>query len=353
MKLYCKKTLAFLLAVLLLTVLFGCAAKGSAPEHKPDYASAPAMEEPAAVPEPAPAPEPSYASPTDILSRVDQSQEETNPEEAPSARPSLAEKIIYSGYQSIETTEFDKALAALDARVKEVGGFIETSNVSGQTQYRDDGTTALVDRYANYTVRVPCARFDEFMRRSGEIGNVLSSNTSAQNITSQFTDAEARKNSLKVQEERLLAMMEQTNDMESLITLESRLSEVRYEIESLERQLIDWQNRVDYSDVKIELREVAIYTPVVPVTRSFGERLGSALSDGWHGFVRFLQSLLIGLARALPALVLLALLVLAVVLLIRLLNRRRRGKRGVLHALNRPVNVAVPVETPDEREQKE
>ena len=50
---------------------------------------------------------------------------------------------------------------------------------------------------------------------------------------------------------------------------------------------------------------------------------------------------------------LLYVVVLAVVLLIRLLNRRRRGKRGVLHALNRPVNVAVAVEKPEEPEQKE
>ena len=355
MKTYCKKTLAFLLAALLLTTLFGCAAKGSAPEHKPDYDSAPAMEEPAAVPEPepAPAPEPSLASPTDLPFPAGQSQNEANAEETPSARPSLAEKIIYSGYQSIETTEFDKALAALDARVKEVGGFVESSDVNGHTQYRDDGTTALVDRYAYYTVRVPCARFEEFMRRSGEIGNVLSSNTSAQNITSQFTDTEARKDSLKVQEERLLAMMEKADDMESLITLESRLSEVRYEIESLERQLIDWQNRVDYSAVTVELREVAIYTPVVPVTRSFGERLGSAFADGWRGFVRFVQGALIVLARCLPVLVLLAALVLAIVLLVRLLRRRKKGKRDVLYALNRPANVAVAVEKPEGSGQKE
>ncbi len=349
MKLYCKKTLAFLLAVLLLTVLFGCGAKNSAAsDYRPDYESyAPAesaAEEPA-MPEAEPVPAP--ASPTDLAG---QSLAEANAEEAPSARPSLAEKIIYSGYQSIETTEFDKALAALDARVKEVGGFIEASDVNGRTQYREDGTTALVDRYAHYVIRVPCARFEEFMRRSGEIGNVLSSNTSAQNITSQFTDTEARRDSLRVQEERLLAMMEKTDDMESLITLESRLSEVRYEIESLERQLIDWQNRVDYSGVTVELREVAVYTPVEPVTRTFGERLGSAFADGWRSFVRFVQGALIVLARVLPTLVLLAVLALAVVLLVRLLRRRRKGRQEVLHALNRPVNVAVPVEKKDETE---
>ena len=128
MKLYCKKTLAFLLAVLLLTLLFGCAAKNAAaPDYKPDYETAPAMEEPAAEPAPAPEPVPAPASPTDLQSLAGQAD---GSEEAASARPSLAEKIIYSGYQSIETTEFDKALAALDARVKEVGGFIESASTS-------------------------------------------------------------------------------------------------------------------------------------------------------------------------------------------------------------------------------
>ena len=344
MKLYWKKALALVLAVLLLTMLFGCAAKSEAPDYKPDYEYAteePAAAEPAAEAEPAYESEQSYATPTDL---------NTGPEgeETPSARPSLAEKVIYSGYLHIETTEFDSALSALDARIKEVGGFIETSNISGQTQYRDDGTTALVNRYANYVVRVPSNRFDEFMRHSGEFGNVLSSNTSAQNITSQFSDAEARKASLKVQEERLLAMMEQTTDMESLITLESRLSEVRYEIESIERRLIDWQNRVDYSDVSIELREVAVYTPVEPVTRTFGERLGSAFADGWRGFVRFVQGVLIVLARSLPTLVLLALIAAAIILLVRFLRRRKKGKHAVLSALNKPQTVAVAVEKKDE-----
>ena len=349
MKLYCKKSLAFLLAVLLLTMLFGCAAKSASEDYKPAYEAAEAMEMPA---EPEYEPEPAAAaSPSDLSSF--NADEASTEEGQTSSRPSLAEKIIYSGYQSIETTEFDKALSTLDARVREVGGFIESSNVSGQTQYREDGTTVLVNRYAYYTVRVPCARFDEFMRRSGEIGNVLNSNTSAQNITSQFTDTEARKESLKVQEERLLAMMEKTEDMESLITLEERLSEVRYEIDSLERQLVNWQNRVDYSDVSIELREVAVYTPVEPVTQTFGERLGSAFADGWRGFVRFVQGALIVLARCLPVLILLAALVLAVVLLVRLLSRRKKGKRDVLHALKKPVNVAVAVEKPDEPAQGE
>ena len=162
----------------------------------------------------------------------------------------------------IETTKFDDAVAAVEAKVKEFGGFIEASEVNGRTEYRPDGTTSLVDRSAYYVVRVPNTKFDAFVKQSGTLGNVLSSNTSAENVTSQFTDAEARKASLKVQEERLLAMMEKTDNIKSLIELEERLTEVRYEYEAIERKLINWQNQVDYSTVSLNLQEVATYTPV-------------------------------------------------------------------------------------------
>ena len=75
------------------------------------------------------------------------------------------------------------------------------------------------------------------MSAAGEIGNVTSSGKSAQNVTSQYTDYEARLKSLYLQEERLLEMLGKATDLDSLITLEARLSEVRYEIERIERDL--------------------------------------------------------------------------------------------------------------------
>ena len=349
-----KQTLLAVILVfaVLLTVLTGCAAKSAEPASAPDYYA----EEPAYAPESAPEEEPASAAYEEKDSyALAASQEEpdptTEPSEAPvNGKPTLADKIIYSGYLYIETTKFDDAVAAVEAKVREFGGFIESSDISGHTEYRPDGTTSLVDRNANYVVRVPCARFDAFVKQSGTLGNVLSSNTSAENITSQFTDAEARKASLKVQEERLLAMMEKTDDIESLIALEERLSEVRYEYEGIERRLINWQNQVDYSTVSLNLQEVAVYTPVVPVQRTFGEKLGSAFTDGWNAFVRFIQAVTLGLARALPTLILLALLALAIVLIVRAASRRAKAKREARYAAARgvPTAVAVPAEPKQE-----
>ena len=319
MKKFHTKALALLLVTLLLSsLLFGCAA--GAPYDAESSTEAAPME-PMEAPMAEEFADYAMVEESVSLTTVAGGAEATTAENT-SAKNALAEKIIYSGHLYIETVEFDSAVSAVEAMVNEFGGFIESSEINGRTEYHDDGTSSLVDRNAYYVVRVPSARFDEFLKRTGSIGNVLSSNTSAENITSQFTDAEARKDSLLVQEERLLAMMEQTTDVESLITLESRLSEVRYEIEALERQLINWQNSVDYSTVSLSLQEVEIYTPVVSVQQSFGEKLSTALADGWNGFVSFGEDFVLWLARCLPVLIILALIGLGVYFIIRVSNRR-------------------------------
>ena len=252
-------------------------------------------------------------------------------EEDMSQTVDFTQKIIYSGHLSVETTEFDAAVAAIDRLVGELGGFVESSDVSGYTSYQPDGSTRVVDRYASYLLRVPSGKFQSAMSQAGAIGNVTSSGTNTENITSQYIDQEARRDSLEVQEERLLAMLEKSEDVETLVTLESRLSEVRYEIESIERQLRNWQMQVDYSTISLDLREVAVYTPTATVQRTFGEKMSDAFSDGWSGFVRGLQNFAMFLARSLPGLVIFAALVIAVIVIIRRFCRSRAVRRTKDH----------------------
>lgn len=259
----------------------------------------------------------------------------------------LAEKIIYSGYVSLETTHFDDALQTLDKTIRELGGFIENSSVEGSSRTYSDGTTAVVNRWAYYTVRIPADRFEDFLARTDGIGNVTSTSRTAENVTSQYTDYEARLSSLRVQEERLLAMLEQSGDLDSLIALEARLSEVRYEIESIERNLRNLDQRLSYSTVNLTIQEVAVYTPTVTVTRSFGQKLADAFGDGWSGFVYGLQDFCLFLAESLPTLVLLAVIIVALVLVIRALRRRRAARRA-----QRAQPAADETPATDEPEQK-
>ena len=254
-----------------------------------------------------------------------------------------ASKIIYSADLSAQTTDFDAAIATLDKQIVSFGGFIERSDINGDTRYNNDGTTSIINRWAYYTIRVPASRFEEFLHQAEGLGNVTSVSRYAENVTSQYTDYEARLSSLRTQEERLLAMLEKSEDVDSLIALEQRLADVRYETESIERNLRNLDLQISYSTVNLNLEEVEIYTPTVPVQRSFSEKLSDAFSDGWRSFVRGLQYFCLGLASSLPGLILFVLIVLAVIFILRKIVRRYKARR----AANKEPSDAQPAQDAD------
>ena len=256
-------------------------------------------------------------------------------EEAPAGSPEsqggaadFTEKIIYSANVSIETTDFDASVSGLEQKIRSLGGFVENSNVSGDTRWNNDGTTSVVNRWAYYTFRIPAEKFEYFLQLTHTYGNVLSTSRSAQNVTSSYTDFEARLSSLNTQEERLLDMLAKSEDVETLIALEQRLSDVRYEIESIERNLRNYDMQIKYSTVNLDLREVEVYTPTVPVRRTFGQKLADSLSDGWNGFTRGIQNVILGLASALPALILLAVIIAAVIVCIKKARKKRKAQKA-------------------------
>ena len=315
-----RSILAILLAALLaLTIFTGCAAStksmaaDSAPQtpgasynSKSEAAAAEMpMEEPASAEEFVEAEEFAYDT-------VATTEAGGGAAETPEPDDSVADytaKIIYTASVSIETTEFDKAVAALENQVQKIGGFVESSNVTGDTQYNSDGTTTVLHETEGF-------------------GNVTSTSRDAQNVTSAYTDYEARLSSLNTQEERLLDMLAKSEDVETLIALEQRLSDVRYEIESIERNLRNYDMQIKYSTVNLDLREVEVYTPTVPVRRTFSQKLADSLSDGWNGFTRGIQNVILGLASALPALILLAVIIAAVIVCIKKARKKRKAKKA-------------------------
>lgn len=346
-----SRILAVLLAVALLALSFTACAASSKTAQYADAADSftvtetAAAEAPRAEPE---APMEEFVEAKEIqydgaaLSTTTAATEDGVPE---ASTADAASKIIYSANLQAQTTDFDAAIAALDKQIADFGGFIERSDISGDTRYNNDGTTTVINRWADYTIRVPASKFEAFLRQTEGLGNVTSVSRYAENVTSQYTDYEARLSSLRTQEERLLAMLEKSEDVDSLIALEQRLADVRYELESIERNLRNLDLQISYSTVNLNLEEVEIYTPTVPVQRTFSEKLSSAFSDGWTGFVRGLQYFCLSLASSLPGLVLFILIALAVFFIVRKVLRTVKAKRAA--------KKAAAMKAPDEEAKPE
>ena len=79
----------------------------------------------------------------------------------------------------------------------------------------------------------------------------MSKQESTQDVTSAYVDVEARLKSLKLQEERLYAMMEQAGDLETLLAIQNQLTEVQYQIESYTAPQRTYDDLISYSTVDV------------------------------------------------------------------------------------------------------
>lgn len=222
-------------------------------------------------------------------------------------------KIVYTASMRMESTQFDDARAALLAAVEDCGGYLESTDQSGSAK---EGS-----RWVYYTVRVPAVKYTAFLEQAGQAGSVLNLNESAQDITLEYVDVQARLESLESKKARLEALADKAETTADLLEIENQLTEVQYQLESYTRQMKVMDNQVDYCTVDISLREVATLTPTGV---SFGERIADAFTGGWTAFAAFVQDAVVAIIYNLPLLIIFGILA---AVLVPVLRKRRQNKR--------------------------
>lgn len=248
---------------------------------------------------------------------------ESGESDSPDTDPS---KIIYSADATVETTEFEETAAKVTELVDKYGGWIESSSVNGANYYNTArGRVSL--RSAYYVMRIPSSRFTELMNTLSTLGNVPYTHTYTENVTTQYYDTQARLTAYETQEARLLEMMELAESIEDIITIEEKLTELRYQIEALQSKLNNWDREVSYSTVNLSIEEVEKYTPESLTKPSYGERLWDAFTDSIEDIGVFFSDFLIILVAALPILVVLGAVGFVAVMLIKRARKKRKAKK--------------------------
>ena len=83
------------------------------------------------------------------------------------------------------------------------------------------------------SLRIPQEKFEAFYEQLGSSVHVVYSSRSSEDVTEQYTDIETRLATLTTKHERLLALLDQADKMEDIISLENALADCEYEIDSL------------------------------------------------------------------------------------------------------------------------
>ena len=264
---------------------------------------------------------------------------------APENIADMSEKIIYNAEVTLETTGFDNALERIAAMVKELGGYMESTSISG-SNYSAISRGSAGARSAYYTIRIPSARFAEFTGSLTDLGNVPYSRTYTRNVTREYYDTQSRLDAYKVQETRLLEMLSVAETVEDMLAIQRELTDVQYEIDSLTGTLRYYDNQVGYSTVDLTVREVREYTPEPTITLTYWERMSKGFRESVHNTVEFFKEFFLWFVTSLPWLIPLCAFI---ALLVALLRRRaarnpeiaaRRAARKEARALRRAARKA-------------
>jgi len=222
-------------------------------------------------------------------------------------------KLIRNVYLSIESKDIVATAQFIYSDVERLGGYIESSSIY---------TSGYKSAY--YTCRIPSDKVDEFLATVAENGNVVSRSENINDITLQYTDTESHKKALKAEEARLLELLEMAQTVEDMVTIEDKLTDVRYQLDSIESQLRTYDNQIDYTTVSIDITEVQTYTP--PEEKSVWERIKAGLPNTIENLGIFFEDLFVGIVIYLPVIIILGVLAVIVVLVIKSIRKKKSKK---------------------------
>lgn len=163
---------------------------------------------------------------------------------------SVTEKLIRTVTMRVQTKEFETLLSYLEGKIAETGGYVQYSQIYGN----DVDYSGY--RSAELTLRIPQSSLDYFISDVSGNAAVVYKTENAQNVSLQYADAESRLKALQIEQGRFLELLEKAENIETILTIEKYLTELRYEIESYASKLKVYDNQVNYSTVNLSISEV-------------------------------------------------------------------------------------------------
>lgn len=259
-----------------------------------------------------------------------------------------ARKLIKYYYMDLETETFDTFIVDFEERINSFNGYIESMNAYNGSIYSGKSS-----RNASYKVRIPAINADAFLKYVGGACNITNQSLSVEDVTLSYVDLESKKNSYEIEQDRLLAYLEKAENIEEMMSIEDRIADVRYRLESMGSQLRIYDNLVDYSTFNINIAEVVKYTePAPPEPEKYWDRVArsftDAVKDVWHS----LENFFVGFVGALPGLVLFVVIVGIMVGVVVLIVKGARKKGAKKNQADAEKKMQQAMKTAEEKAEK-
>ena len=187
----------------------------------------------------------------------------------------------------------------LDAADASISGLMEKYNAYA-------ASTNIEENSRHYSLRVPAPQYDVFLAEMNGLGRLLNRYESTEDVTLRYYDLEGRLATKRELLRTFQSYLGRANNIDEILAVEARISELQYDIESTGIQLRNLANRVDYATIDLSL--------IGPVALSQTQRLtlGERIEQLFGGFGSFFSTVAVIIVGAvvygIPVLLLLVLI---------------------------------------------
>jgi len=196
--------------------------------------------------------------------------------------PATAPQLIKKAEMSVVVKSIDTSTKSVTDIVKKQQGDI----LGFQNQKPPDSS---VRQTATVNIRVPQEKLETTLDALAKLGSVENRGLSAEDVTTQLVDSDARLKNLRKSEEVVLKIMERSGSISDVLKASQQLSNIRESIERIDAQLKSLRNQVAYSTINLTL-EAAVSAQQDPEPS-----LGLRMQETWGQATHSVGELTLGL----------------------------------------------------------
>jgi hypothetical protein len=197
-----------------------------------------------------------------------------SPAPAPTAASVARADAVTDGSASV--AESDRMLvrrAAMDVVVGDVAQAAARTQVIlvSANGYVERGQRS--ERSASFTIRVPEPRLEATLDSLGTLGRVASHTVSAEDVTEESIDLDARLAALTAERDRLKQLLDRATTISEVMAVEREVARVQGEVDSLAGRLKQLRSSAAMASVDLSIRQKVVLGPLGYLAQGLGTLL--------------------------------------------------------------------------------
>lgn len=209
-------------------------------------------------------------------------------------------RILSTYKMESETLHFDKDLYEIIEKVHYVGGYVSSNEIKTNNSEKE------TLKESKLTIRVPKDKTPEVINVINKKLTITSELLTSVDITENYYDIESRIENIEAREERLKILYKKSNDVNEIIKIDEKLSEITKEKEELARKKIKMEDRSSFSRIDINVKEVKKISVVEKENLSSSEKIKKTFATTGGNIKAVAVGIFVFLIGAFPLLLVLA-----------------------------------------------